>query len=82
MEDRNQMEIKDKWSKFLFQLKGVQIYGYPTRSAEAERRLEIFYTSDDGYVEQYVVQCKNEYAKDAWIRDIAEAMIKAGKFIY
>lgn len=72
-------------SRILFfasmQLPGMELYNYP--AAEGERRFELFYTPADSAggaeaVEQYIIQCKNEYARDALIRDISDALIKAG----
>ena len=56
----------------------MKVYCYSSKSGDNDRRFELFYTSDTGDVEQYVIQCKNEYSKDAWIRDVTDAMLQAG----
>ncbi|XP_067933210.1 obscurin-like [Watersipora subatra] len=66
-------EYKSKYS-----LPKVKVYCSPADSSEGDRRFEIFHISDEGVVEQFIIQCKNEYAKDAWLRNIADAMATAG----
>ena len=70
--------FSDAPSLCFVQLKGVKVYCYSSKSGDDDRRFELFYTSDTGDVEQYVIQCKNEYSKDAWIRDVTDAMLQAG----
>ena len=70
--------FSDAPSLCFVQLKGVKVYCYSSNSGDNDRRFELFYTSDTGDVEQYVIQCKNEYSKDAWIRDVTDAMLQAG----
>lgn len=62
----------------LLQLANVKVYCKPGTSAEEDRRFELFHVADAGLIEPYVLQCKNDYSKDAWLRDIEEAMLAAG----
>jgi len=70
-------EPEDKLTASWFQLDGVRIYAVCTRIPDT--RFELFHTPQTGPVEQYTIQCKNEYAKDAWVRDITKALADAGK---
>jgi len=54
------------------------MYTYPNKLADNDRRFELFHIPKGGVIEHYIVQCKNEYSRDAWVRDISDAMIAAG----
>ena len=56
----------------------MKVYNCPPHTTDGDRRLELFYLADNGDVEQYALQTKNEYSKDAWLRDIGDAMLAAG----